>query len=254
MEGLKQFPHGMIPLAQTKFRFFCHPGVKCFTVCCKNVDMILYPYDLVRLKQALNVHSAQLLKQYIRLVKGENPFFPTAMLKLSDDSGKACPFLTASGCSVYVDRPSACRTYPLERAVDRKPEKRRNNEYYFLTRHSYCLGHCEERFYSVREWVRDQRLDNHNTMNELWTEIDTLFAGNPWQGEGHGGAKQQLAFMVCYDIDSFRRLTEEKMIIDQFTISKEIRRRISQEDGELLKFGFEWLKLIFSGKSSLIRK
>jgi len=60
--------------------------------------------------------------------------------------------------------------------------------------------------------------------------------------------------MVCYDIDGFRRLVEEKKLSDQFTLSKEIRRRISSEDSELLKFGFEWLKLIFGGKSSLIRK
>ena len=254
MSDPKHFPEGMVPLADTLFRFSCHAGIKCYKFCCRNVDMILYPYDLIRLKKALQTNSAHLLEHYTLLVKGDNPFFPTVMLKLSASQGKNCPFLAESGCSVYVDRPSACRTYPLERAVDRDSEKRRNKEYYFLTRHSYCLGHQEEKLYSVKEWVRDQRLDNHNMMNELWTEIDTLFSSNPWQGEGHGGAKQQLAFMVCYDIDGFRRLTEEKKLIEQFILSKEIRRRILQEDGELLKFGFEWLKLIFAGKSSLIRK
>lgn len=217
--------------------------------------MILYPYDLIRLKIALKIQSSYLLEHFTRLVKGDNPFFPSVMLKLTVNPERSCPFLAKDrGCTVYNDRPSACRSYPLERAIDRNPEKGKIKEYYFLTQHSYCLGHREERMYSVKEWVRDQRLDNHNTMNELWAEMDTLFAGNPWQGEGQGGPKQQLAFMVCYDIDGFRRLAEEKKLIEQFTLPKEIRRRLAVDDGELLKFGFEWLKLIFSGKSSLIRK
>lgn len=255
MQDMKRFPEGMTPLAEeTRIRFSCHSGVECFTLCCKNVEMILYPYDLIRLKSALNVSSGYILENYIRLIKGDNPFFPTVMLKLVENSERSCPFLAETGCKVYLDRPSACRMYPLERAVDRRPEKGKTKEFYFLTRHSYCLGHQEKRTYSVRDWVRDQRLANHNTMNELWAEIDTLFSGNPWQGEGRGGARQQLAFMVCYDSDGFRRMADEKRLVDQFVLSKDVRRRIARDDGELLKFGYEWLKLIFSGKSSLIRK
>ncbi len=251
---MKQFPEGMVPLAETKFRFSCHPDVRCFMVCCRNVDLILYPYDLVRLKNALKIDSSRLLAEYTRLERGDNPYFPTVMLKLANNTEKTCPFLANYGCTVYLDRPTACRTYPLERAVDRNPEKRQKKEYYFLTQHNYCLGHLEEMQYSVRKWIRDQRLENHNTMNELWAEIDTLFAENPWVGEGHAGPKQQLAFMVCYDIDGFRRLAEGKKVIDQYVLPKENRRRIATDDGELLKFGFEWLKLMFTGESSLIRK
>ena len=254
MKELKHFPEGMAPLANNEFTFSCHPGVPCFTVCCKNVDMILYPYDLIRLKQILGIDSGELLEKHTRLIRGDNPFFPTVMLKLAENKVSSCPFLSESGCTVYNDRPSACRTYPLERAVDRNPEKGKNREYYFLTQHDYCLGHQELRTYSVREWIREQKLNEFNLMNELWTEMDTLFASNPWLGEGHAGPKQQLAFMVCYDIDRFRSLVNDKKIIDQFLLSKERKRRISQENEELLKFGYEWLKLILAGKSSLVRK
>lgn len=254
MDDLKQFPEGMVPLGDEKYNFACHAGVQCFTLCCKNVDMILYPVDIIKLKNALQVDSGQFLQKYTRLVKGDNPYFPTVMLKINDDSSGACPFLNETGCSVYADRPSACRMYPLERAVDRKPEKGKTKEYYFLTRHSYCLGHREERQYSVREWIRDQRLDGYNTLNELWTEMDTIFAANPWQGEGSGGMRQQLAFMVCYDIDQFRKLAAEKRLVEQFAIAKDVRRRIACDDIELMKFGFAWLQAILLGRSSLIRK
>ena len=34
-------------------------------------------------------------------------------LRMRDDDKKSCPFLTPQGCSVYSDRPLACRLYPL---------------------------------------------------------------------------------------------------------------------------------------------
>jgi len=250
----KKFPEGMVPLGESEFQFACHPGVACFTFCCRNVDMILYPYDIIRLKSALGIDSETCLRMYTDLEKGDNPYFPTVKLKLTADEQKACPFLTSSGCMVYNDRPSACRTYPLERAVDRSNIAGVADEYYFLTHHPYCLGHNENKKWKVNTWVRNQKLVDYNVMNELWAEIDTVFRQNPWRGEGAAGEKQQLAFMVCYNIDGFRRFAAENMLLKQFQIDKDFKKRISREDSELLKFGWQWLKLILTGKSSLLRK
>ncbi len=248
----KQFPEGMKPLGNKPFRFSCHSGISCFLNCCRNVDMILYPYDIIRLKAALKIDSEQFMRKHTRLIKGDNPYFPTVMLQLMDDEAKSCPFLDSNGCSVYQDRPSACRTYPLERAVDRKPERGRPKEFYFLTNHSYCKGHLEDKEYIVKEWLRDQRISDYNSMNDIFAELDTVFRDNPWQGEGSGGPKQQLAFMVCYDIDRFRAFAASNKLLSQFRLPKDQKRRINVDDGELLKFGFEWLKLILIGRSSLI--
>ena len=254
MADSKLFPDGMQPLGDNRFTFSCFPTIQCFTNCCKNVDMILYPYDIIRLKTVLHIESSTFLQNYTRIVDGDNPYFPTVMLRVNDDPDRACPFLSPVGCTVYHDRPSACRMYPLERAVDRMPDKRGAKEYYFLVKHSYCMGHREEKTYTVREWIRDQRLHDYNVLNELWTEIDTIFSGNPWQGEDHAGMRQQLAFMVCYDIDRFRKMVEEKKLVEQFVVSKEVRKNIRANDVELMKFGFEWLKLFLTGRSSLIKK
>lgn len=248
----KIFPEGMVPLESSPFTFSCHPGVACFTQCCKNVDMQLFPYDILRLRQAVKLDSEKFLYQHSRVISGDNPYFPAVMLKL-DEKGW-CPFLSSDGCTVYSDRPSACRTYPLERAIDRKPNAGRQSEFYFMTNHDYCMGHKEEQNLTVKQWVRQQRLEQFNLMNDLWGEIDTLFSTNPWKGEGVGGEKQRFAFMVCYDIDGFRGFVEQKNVLQQFRIDKDLKRRILSEDSELLKFGFEWLKLIFSGNSSLIKR
>ncbi len=255
MESLsKEFPEGMIPIGGAKFSFDCHPGVSCFTVCCKDVNLTLYPYDVIRLKKSLGLDSEEFMRKHTYLVRGDNPCFPTVKLKLGENSEKSCPFLTVQGCSVYNDRPSACRTYPIERAVDRSVERGHSEEFYFLTDHPYCLGHKEEKEFTTKTWIRNQRLLEYNAMNELWVEIDSLFAENPWKGEGAGGDKQQLAFMVCYNIDGFRRFTQENQLIKRFEIAKDFKMRIAREDEELLKFGFEWLKIVFTGKSSLVKK
>jgi uncharacterized protein len=253
MTTRKEFPEGMKPLGKTKFNFHCHENVDCFTICCQNVDMFLYPYDILRLKDCLEISSQEFMENYTRVVKGvEHPYFPSIMLRLTDDDSKNCPFLGEGGCKVYMDRPSACRTYPLERGVDRSPEKQVSSDFYFLTNHDYCHGHQEKKSFTVKKWIRNQRLDDYNLMNDLWAEVDTLFSGNPWAGEGSGGPKQQIAFTACYDIDNFRLMVAKHELLDRFTVSRDQKRRINESDTELLKFAFEWVKNFLGAPSSLL--
>ena len=251
MKDKKEFPENMVPLGNESFTFSCHPGVACYMSCCRNVDMYLFPFDIIRLKNCLGISSEQFLRDHTRLGQGSHPFFPAVMLRLEEGTN-SCPFLGEKGCSVYHDRPSSCRTYPLERAVDRDPEARGEREFYFLTDHSYCLGHKEEKTFTVKEWIRNQKIYDYNLMNDLWAEVDTLFSTNPWKGEGAGGPKQQLAFMVCYNIDGFRKFFDENGLIGQYRVPKDWKQRIKKEDSELLKFGFEWLKLMLGDQSSLV--
>jgi len=194
------------------------------------------------------------MRRHTRLGPSSHPYFPAPMLLMSENAEQTCPFLDDNGCSVYEDRPTACRTYPLERAVDRSSKRGRPEEYYFMTSHPYCLGHQEAQELTVKAWLKDQKVQHHNAVNDLWAEIDTLFAQNPWQGEGSGGPLQQMAFLVCYNIDGFRKFAEENRIFDQFKLGSSLRRVLDDDDEALLKFGFEWLKHILAGTGSLRRK
>ena len=40
----------ILPTATDRpFTFACHPGVPCFTECCRELDLALTPYDVLRL-------------------------------------------------------------------------------------------------------------------------------------------------------------------------------------------------------------
>ncbi len=239
-EATEQHLSAWPELGKEPFSFRCHAGVSCFLSCCRQVELRLFPYDVLRLKTRLAMHSAAFLQAHTRLGQGAHPFFPAVMLNMQPDGEHLCPFLTEQGCSIYKDRPSACRTYPLERAVEKTADGTLRSRW-FLTRHSYCKGHLEEHTCTVKQWEREQQLFDFNLFNDLWAEVDALFASNPWQGEGQAGPLQQLAFMVCYNIDAFRDYVQQHNLLAAFRLERDRRRRIEQEDSELLKFGFNWL-------------
>ncbi len=243
---------GKEEIGNATFHFSCHPGVACFTRCCRQLRLYLYPYDILRLKNRLRIHSAEFMRLHTVLARGSHPYFPSVMLRMAENREKSCPFLDKDdGCTVYRDRPSACRSYPLERGVEKLPTGGPLREHYYLTRHSYCLGHQQQQTHTVARWIRSQQLYEFNMMNDLWAEVDAMFATNPWQGEGSGGPLQQLAFMVCYNIDGFREYADRHRLLSRFRLERDRRRRIARDDTELLKFGFEWLQLILIDKPTL---
>jgi Fe-S-cluster containining protein len=236
------------------FQFRCHSKVSCFLYCCKNVDMLLYPYDILLLKQALQLTSSEVLARFTVVCEGSHPFFPGLKLKLQEDDQKSCPFLVPEGCSVYARRPTACRTYPLERGVESIGPGHPLKAHYFLTRHPYCKGHDEPHTYTIKQWEREQQLHQGNLLNDMWAELDAFFATNPWAGEGLAGPYQRLAFMACFDIDRFRSYVQQQKIVQGFLLTKDERRRIERDDEALLQFGFRWLECILGGRKRLLKK
>ena len=237
-------------LMEETFRFDCHPGVACFTRCCKDADMYLYPYDIIRMKDRLGISSDQFLEQYTYRAFRDNPYFPSLMLKMSDDAEKSCLFLSSKGCSIYDDRPFSCRAYPLERAVARTGEDG-HTVIYFITNHFYCLGHKEYREWTVREWIEDQQIQMYNDMNNLWVDIDTIFRSNPWGSQGIDSPALKMAFMTCFNVDEFKKFIFESTFLSRFDISQKRINHLMESDIELMKFGFDWIKFFLTGTGPL---
>ena len=76
----KQLPG--VPLAQTDtFTFRCHKDLTCFNQCCRNLNLFLYPYDVLRLKTALEISSDLFIERFVDVVLRKGSFFPDVLLR-----------------------------------------------------------------------------------------------------------------------------------------------------------------------------
>ena len=71
--------------------------------CCKTTSPIFYPTDIERVARSVRMKPGDFVEKYLRIDE-DNDY----VLKSSP-----CPFLGSDNyCSVYDDRPRACREYP----------------------------------------------------------------------------------------------------------------------------------------------
>ena len=97
----------------TPLKFRCHKDVKCWNVCCGNIDITLTPYDILRLKNRLNMKAADFLAQYTRMELHDKSGLPMVIMDMPRFDHH-CPFVKpVTGCTVYKDRPATCRYYPI---------------------------------------------------------------------------------------------------------------------------------------------
>ncbi|MDE7065194.1 MAG: YkgJ family cysteine cluster protein, partial [Desulfovibrionaceae bacterium] len=100
------------------FVFACNESVPCFNRCCAELTLPLTPYDVLRLRRHMNnIDSEVFLQTYAEVRTFPETGFPLPLLKMQEGPGAPCPFVTPGGCSLYEDRPGACRTYPLGRGT-----------------------------------------------------------------------------------------------------------------------------------------
>lgn len=228
------------------FRFACGKQSSCFTQCCADVNIVLTPYDLIRMKNRLGIPSGEFLERYTLIPFSKEQRLPVVLLKMQDDERKACPFVSEGGCSIYEDRPWACRMYPIGVASPKSPEDRK---FYFLLKEDTCKGHGDGRTWTVRAWMDDQGVRPYDEMGEFFKELtlhDYLLRGGELDPK-----KMEMFHMVCYDLDRFRRFVFESSFLQKFDVDPESAERARTDDAELMKLGFRWLKFCLFGEKAL---
>jgi Fe-S-cluster containining protein len=253
MEMLADWKERMLQKAprlslESKFRFACHKGLSCFGKCCGGVNIFLTPYDVLRMKRALNISSGEFLGKYTIPLFLEAQKFPVVVLKMNDDERKTCPMVTPSGCLVYEDRPWSCRMYPIGATPPRTGEGA--EEYYLVAEEGKpCLGLKEAREWTVEEWLIDQGVDTYNKKSQPYMEItlQKCFL----EGKGLDSAKTQMLYVTCYDIDRFRKNLFDSTFFDRFDVEPEVIEKIKTDDEELLDFGARWLKFSLFGENTI---
>ena len=231
----------MTPLAlNDTFRFACSEQVPCYNECCQDLNQYLTPYDILRLKNHLELASSIFLERYTAQHTGPESGFPIITFKANHAQGLKCPFVTQAGCSVYESRPSACRAYPLMRVVSRSRETGRMNEQYLLLKEPHCLGFEQAQTQTVEEWIETQGLSIYNQMNDMMMEIISL---KNQLMPGQLDLKSSIAFhMACYDLDKFRSHIFEKGILEDGNLDNGTLESLKSDDEALLRFGLEWMK------------
>ena len=224
------------------FCFRCYPGIACFNRCCRNLNLYLYPYDVIRLKKRLDISSDTFLDRHTDIILRDIDYFPEVLLRMSDNTEKTCPFLTESGCSVYPDRPDTCRTFPVEQGILFHAETQKTELVHFYRPPDFCLGQYEKKTWTTQSWVKDQDAILYNKMTVRWAELKRLFQTNPWGTQGPQGPKAKMAFMATYNMDRFRDFLFNSTFLKRYKVKSAILKTIKKDDTKLMIFGFEWVK------------
>jgi Fe-S-cluster containining protein len=236
------------PLENGGFRFSCHPEVPCFTECCRDLNLVLTPYDIVRLKNRLALTSGEFLDRHTDCTYDESRHLPMVYLQMSENERRACPFVSPQGCLIYEDRPSACRIYPIARASRLQRVHGKVLENYFVLRENHCRGFEQQRFWKTEEWLQDQGLEPYYESNDLWMQIVThpRLRSNPLSQQ-----QQQVFYMASYDCDKFRRMVFNSRFLSLFQISEERVLEIEADESALLRLAFDWMRFSLLGEPVL---
>ncbi len=244
----------VVPVKLTKdsrFKFRCHPKVRCFTACCSNVNIALPPYDLLRLRKRLGLAAHEFIRKYGDIQILDKTLFPVVTLKMRDDEKKSCPFVTPQGCTVYEDRPNICRYYPVGMATLRKVDAEGGkDEFYFMTKEDHCKGFEEDKQWTIGEWRADQGADLYDEMNRGWMEI-LIKKKSHGQGKEFPEIKNEMFFKMSFDTDYFRAFVFNSTFLELYDIPAERIEKVRTDDTELLKLSYEWLRQAIFAEDTL---
>ena len=58
-------------------------------------------------------------------------------------------------------------------------------------------------------------------------------------------------YLACYDLDKFRNFLFDSTFFEKFEIDKTTRSKMKEDDVELLKFGYRWLRFALFGEKTI---
>jgi len=234
-------------------KFRCYKGIECFNACCSNIDITLTPYDIIRLKNRLGMTSSEFLTKYT--VPFEFSANSIAGVKyLPVEGGTACQFMTEEGCSVYEDRPTACRYYPVGLLSMRRADENFDRASYALVEEDHCKGHQEDRAITIADYRKEQGLEEYDEHGRSWRQlILKVKSAGPSIGK-LSKTSLQFFFMACYDVDRFREFIKGAGFNQSFVIDDATRKELMEDDMALLRFGDRMIRQVMFAEESIEKK
>jgi Fe-S-cluster containining protein len=225
----------------SRIHFRCGKDLPCYTQCCRGLDLVLTPYDIIRLKKRVGLPSDEFLAIYTKPELLFQTDLPVPTLRLLDDPEQSCPFVREEGCLVYTDRPTACRYYPVGAATMRRQYADQSEEWFFLVKEPHCKGHDCPDEWSIQEWRDDQGAKEYDQINAPWYDLVVRKRSIPPNVKFSEKAKAMF-YMASYNLDHFRRFVFESSFLEVFPLPPEKAEEVRRDDVALLRLGCEWLK------------
>ncbi len=213
------------------FTFACHDSLPCFTQCCRDVNIYLTPYDILRLRRALGISASDVLIKYTRSLIAEPAGIPFFQL-LMDPGTLRCKLVTEDGCSVYENRPWACRMYPLDPTG-------RPGEYRAIVGKERCLGLREAATWNVGLWLDNQGIDgSYEEMDKAFQSIMSM----DFRPAAHLGEEIGKLIYLAYDIDRFAAMIQEDRFRSTFEVDDKTLREALENDEALLRLALDFIR------------
>ena len=228
------------------FNFSCSSDLECFNKCCRDINLFLTPYDILRIKRRLDITSNEFLKIYTIPLFPEEIGHPVILMKMIPDETKNCPFVGDEGCMIYTDRPWSCRSFPLEPVPDGATPM------FQIVRRDFCMGFEKGRPHTVKKWRDTQNAALYEEMNNEWKKIthhENFTSNNLLEGNA-----RDMFFLGSYNIDEFRNLVFKGDFLKYFDMDKKVLKNIKSNETELLKFAFRWMRQVLFGENTLKRR
>jgi hypothetical protein len=174
----------------------------------------------------------------------EHETFPRFYLTMIDDGRASCVFVSDAGCTLYQDRPGACRAYPLGRAAIRQADNTME-EFFVLLQESHCQGFQELQEQNGATYCTEQGMAIYNHFNDAVAAI--LQHEQIRQGKRLSENQIEQFILALYNLDQFRTLLFTGQLAGTTEVDDTIRQRIVDEE-ELLLYAIDWLKNILFKK------
>jgi Fe-S-cluster containining protein len=233
-----------------RFNFRCHKDVSCFNACCKQADITLTPYDVIRLKLELGVDTSEVLRRHTVPFEMDNHGVPGIKMRTTDEG--ACLFMRENvGCSIYENRPTACRYYPVALLAMKPSEAPTERQAYSLVKEEHCKGHEEAQEQSIDEYREEQGVVEYDELNR---DFYQLILKKKSTGPAIGRPSEtslQLFFMACYDIDRFRKFVGSESFRNSYQLDASVFAQIDRDDVFALQFAMAFLKQVLFGDKTI---
>jgi Fe-S-cluster containining protein len=203
---------------------------------------------VLRLKKRLGMQSGEFLREYAQICVDKQLPIPSLSLRPNDETG-VCRFLGEQGCTVYSDRPWACRLYPLGFAVRKDPASGQEERRYFLVPQQEACCRFETPGQTVRQWLDTQETEAYERWGAQFKEL-VLHDGMK-RPEGLSPMKTEMWFTACYDLDRFREFVFGSTLLDRFEVEDDLVEEMRYDDEGLMRFAIQWLRFSLLGEQTV---